>query len=87
MVAFMPAPSCQTLRYPMDYSPPGCSTMGFPRQEYWSGLPFSLPGDLPDSGTELESPALAAGYFTTKPAGKPVRNGWASENFGNVNEL
>ena len=42
--------------------------MAFPRQEYWSGLPFSPPGDLPDPGIEpvsLMSPALAGGFFTT----------------------
>ena len=42
--------------------------MGFPRPEYWSGLPFPLPGDLPDPGIEmvsLTSPALADGFFTT----------------------
>ena len=42
--------------------------MGFPRQEYWSGLPFPPPGDLPDSGTEpaaLASSALAGRFFTT----------------------
>ena len=59
----------------------------FPGKSYWSGLPFPLPGNLPDSGIELESPALAGRYFTTEPPGKPVRNGWASENFGNVNKL
>ena len=35
-------------------------SMGFPRQEYWSGLPFPSPGDLPDSGFELAAPALQA---------------------------
>ena len=43
-------------------------SMGFSRQEYWSGLPCLLPGDLPDPGTEpasLMSPALAGGFFTT----------------------
>ena len=48
--------------------------MGFSSQEYWSGLPFLPPGDLPDPGTEprsLESPALAGGFFTTEPLGKP----------------
>ena len=45
-------------------------SMGFSRQEYWSGLPFS-PGDLPDSGIEPASPALASGFFTTEPPGKP----------------
>ena len=45
-------------------------SMGFSRQEYWSGLPFPPPGDLPDSGTEpacLLSPALAGGFFTMVP--------------------
>ena len=42
-------------------------SMGFPRQEYWSGLPFPSPGDLPDSGIEPVSPALAGGFFTTVP--------------------
>ena len=39
--------------------------MGFPRQEYWSGLPFPSPGDLPDLGIKPASPALAGGFFTT----------------------
>ena len=46
-------------------------SMGFPRQEYWSGLPFSLPRALPDPGIEAETPALAGGFFTTAPPGKP----------------
>ena len=48
--------------------------MGFSRQEYWGGLPFPSPGDLPDLGIKpvsLVSPALAGGFFTTKPPGKP----------------
>ena len=43
-------------------------SMGFSRQEYWSGLPYSYPRDLPDPGTEASSPksaALAGGFFTT----------------------
>ena len=43
-------------------------TIEFPRQEYWSGLPYPSPGDLPDPGIEpksLASPALAGGFFTT----------------------
>ena len=47
-------------------------SMGFPRQEYWSGLPFPSPGDLPNPGIHPASPALAGGFFTTKPPGKPV---------------
>jgi len=42
-------------------------SMEFPRQEYWSGLPFPSPGDLPDPGIELVFPALAGGIFTTEP--------------------
>ena len=45
--------------------------MGFPRQEYWRGLPCPSPGDLPDPGMELTSPALVGGFFTTEPLGKP----------------
>ena len=48
--------------------------MGFRRQEYWSGLPFPGPGDLPDSGIEpvsLASPSLACDFFTTVPLGSP----------------
>ena len=41
--------------------------MGFPRQEYWSGLPFPSPGDLPNPGIEPASPALVEGFFTTEP--------------------
>ena len=45
-------------------------SMGFPRQDYWSGLPFSYPGDLPDPGIEPESSALAGRFFITEPPGK-----------------
>ena len=47
-------------------------SMGFPRQEYWSGLPFPSPGDLPDPGVEPTSPTLAGGFFTSDPPGKPL---------------
>ena len=49
-------------------------SMGFSRQEYWSGLPFPPPGNLPDPGiepTSPEAPALAGRFFTTEPPGKP----------------
>ena len=46
--------------------------MEFSRREYWSGLPFPTPGDLPDSGIEPASPALAGGFFTTEPPRKPI---------------
>ena len=45
-------------------------SMGFPRQEYWSGLPFPSPGDLPNPGIEPTSPALAGTFFTSMPPGK-----------------
>ena len=49
--------------------------IGIPSQEYWSGLPFPSPGDLPEAGMELESPALAGGFFTLEPPGKPKVTG------------
>ena len=45
----------------MDRSPPGSSVHGISQEDYWSGLPFLSPGDLPDPGVELASPALQAG--------------------------
>ena len=45
-------------------------SMGFPRQEYWSGLTFPSPGDLPNPGIKPTSPALEGGFFTTEPPGK-----------------
>ena len=45
--------------------------MGFPRQEYWSGLPFPFPGDLPDPGIEPRSPVLQADSLGSEPPGKP----------------
>ena len=45
--------------------------MGFPRQEYWSGLTFPPPGDLPDPGIKHTWPALAGRFFTTESPGKP----------------
>ena len=56
----------------MDCSVPGFSVHGiFSRQEYWSKLPFPSPGDLPDPGIELRSPALQAGALPSEPPGKP----------------
>ena len=47
-------------------------SMGFPRQEYWSGLPFPSPGDSPDSGIESGFPALQADSLLTGSPGKPL---------------
>ena len=41
-------------------------SVGFSRQEYWSGLPFPLPGDLPDPGIEPAAPVLAGMFFTSQ---------------------
>ena len=46
-------------------------SMGFSRQEYWSGLPFPSPADLPNPGIEPRSPALQTDLLTSEPAGKP----------------
>ena len=67
--------SCPTLCDSMYCSLPGSPSMGFSRQEYWSGLPFPSPGDLPNPGIEAKSfvsPALAGGFFTNTPPGKPT---------------
>ena len=48
-------------------------SMGFPGQEYWNGLPFSSSGDLSDLGIKPAF-ALAGGFFTTEPLGKPLLN-------------
>ena len=66
------AQSCLTLCDPVNHQAP--LSMGFSRQEYWRGLPFSTPGDLPDPGIKFGSPALAGGFLTTVPPGKPVRS-------------
>ena len=47
-------------------------TMGFSKQEHWSGLPSPPPGDLPNSGVEPRSPALQADSLPSEPPGKPI---------------
>ena len=61
--------SCLTLCDSIAHLAP--QPMGLSRQEYWSGLPFLSPGDLPDSGIETASPALEDGFFATESQGKP----------------
>ena len=48
-------------------------SMGFSRQEYWNGLPFPSPGDLPDPGIEPRSPTVQADALTSEPPGKPIQ--------------
>ena len=47
-------------------------SMGFLRQDYWSGLPFPSSGDLPNPGIEPRSPALQTGALPSEPPGKPI---------------
>ena len=48
-------------------------SMEFSRQEYWCGLPFPSPGNPPNPGIELESPALQVDSLPTEPSGKPMK--------------
>ena len=61
---------CPTLATPWIVALLAPLSMGFPRQEYWGGLPFPSPGDLPDPGIEPGSPALQVNSFPTEPPGK-----------------
>ena len=63
------AKCCLTLVTPWTVAGQAPLSMGFPRQEYWSRLPFPSPGDPPNPGIEPASPALAGGLFTTEPLG------------------
>jgi len=56
----------------MDCSSPAPLSMGFPSQEYCTGLPFPSPEDLPNSGIKLGSPVLAGKFFNTEPHWKPI---------------
>ena len=60
------------------YSQPGSSSMEFSRQEYWSGLPCPPPGDLPNPGIKLQSPALQVDSLPTEPPEKPKNTGVGS---------
>ena len=61
---------CLTLVTPWTVACQALWSMGFSRQEYWSGLIFPSPGDLLSPGIEPASPALAGRFFTTEPPGK-----------------
>ena len=63
--------SCLTLATPWTVACQASLSMGFPREEYWRGLPFPFPGDLPDPGVEPKSPALQADSLPTELLGKP----------------
>ena len=65
------AQSCPTLCDPWPVAHQAPPSMGFSRQEYWNGLPFPSPGDLPDPGIKPRSPTLQADALTSAPPGKP----------------
>ena len=62
---------CPTLMTPWTIACQAPLSMGFSRQEYWSGLPFPSPGDLPDPGIEPGSPAQQAESLPAELQGKP----------------
>ena len=53
-------------------------SMGFSRQEYWSGLPFPSPGDLPNPEIEPGYPALQVDSLLSEPPGKPTQEDWTA---------
>ena len=63
--------SLSRVRLPWTVAHQAPPSMGFSRQEYWSGLPFPSPGDLPEPGIEPKSPASEADTLTSEPPGKP----------------
>ena len=63
---------CPTLCDPMDVAHQAPPSMGFSRQEYWSGVPLPSPEDLPDPRFEPRSPAFQADALTSEPPGKPI---------------
>ena len=68
---------CLTLCNLMDCNPPGSSVHGISQEEYWNGLRFPSPGDLPNPGIEpasFMSPALAGRFFTTSTTSAPQRS-------------
>ena len=65
--------SCLTLCNPMDCSPPAPLSTEVSRQAYWGGLPFPIPGDLPNPGIEPRSPTLWSDSLPSKSPGKPSK--------------
>ena len=69
---------CLTLCDPIYWNLPASLFMRFYRQEYWSGLPFLSPGDLPNLGIKPRSPALQENSLLVEPPGKPKNTGVGS---------
>ena len=62
-------------------------SMGFSRQEYWSGLPFPSPGDLPDPGIEPGSPMLQADSLLSETPGNPIWKYWPFTEYRSIRML
>ena len=77
---------CLTLATPWTVDRQAPLSISFPRQEYWSGLPFPSPGDLSDPGIEPGSPALQVGSLLSEPAGKTLDFNPKSKNKGQGGE-
>ena len=71
MVVVLVTKSCPTLTNPWTVARQAPLSMGFSRQEYWSGLPFPSPGDLPDPGIEPWCASLQVDSLPTELRGKP----------------
>ena len=80
------AKSCSTLVTPWTVAHKAPLSMGSPRQEYWSGLLFPSPGNLPNPGIKSGSPALQVNSVLTETPGKPVQYlcSWVNVHFDEV---
>ena len=76
-VKVLVAQLCPTLCDPWTVAHQALLSVEFSGKVYWSGFPFPLPGDLPDSGIKLVSSGSVGGFFITEPPGKPI--------LGNIN--
>ena len=72
--------SCPTLCNPWTVAHQASLSMEFSRQEYWSGLPFPSPEDLPNPGIEPGSPALQADSLVSEPQGRSLGSFWGDGN-------
>ena len=77
----MCAQSCAALQFPWTVAHQSPLSMGFSRQEYWDGLAFPTPGDLPNPGIEPRPPTLQADSLPPEPQGSPRILEWVAYPF------